>query len=201
MTDDKTERRRGGRLADAILDAAWAELVERGYAGLTLEGVAKRAGTSRPVLYRRWPSRTALATAALGRHVAQNPVVVPDLGNLRDEVRWFLRRLSDRARPDLISLIFDMQRDLADAHSSLADMRAQVRAQIVGPDIMQTVLARALDRGEITAGHLNPRIVSLPMDLARHEILTTFAPLSDEAIGEIVDEIFLPLLRPTGQRM
>jgi AcrR family transcriptional regulator len=108
-------------LEDAILDAAWAELVERGYPELTLEGVAKRAGTSRPVLYRRWPSRTALTTAALGRHFAQNPIVVPDLGSVRDEICLLLRRMSDRVRPDMIRLVFDMQKDLADQHSNLAE--------------------------------------------------------------------------------
>jgi AcrR family transcriptional regulator len=46
-------RRRGRHLEDALLDAAWAELTERGYAGFTLESVAKRAGTSTPVIYRR----------------------------------------------------------------------------------------------------------------------------------------------------
>ena len=193
-------RRRGVRLQDAILDAAWAELVERGYPGLTLEGVAKRAGTSRPVLYRRWPSRTALATAALGRHIAQNPIVVPDLGSVRDEICLLLRRMSDRAKPDMIRLVFDMQRDLADEHSNLADMRARLRAQIVDSDVMQTVLGRAIDRGEIAAARLTPRIVSLPTDLARHEVLMTFEPLSDDAINEIVDEVFLPLVSPTDQR-
>jgi AcrR family transcriptional regulator len=200
MKVDKIGRRRGVRLEDAILDAAWAELVERGYPGLTLEGVAKRADTSRPVLYRRWPSRTALATAALGRHIAQNPIVVPDLGSVRDEICLLLRRMSDRARPDMIRLVFDMQKDLADRHSNLADMRAHLKAQIAEPDVMQTILARAIDRGEIAAAHLTPRIASLPTDLARHEILMTFEPLSDQAIREIVDEVFLPLVSPTDQR-
>jgi len=200
MKADKIGRRRGVRLEDAILDAAWAELVERGYPGLTLEGVAKRADTSRPVLYRRWPSRTALATAALGRHIAQNPIVVPDLGSVRDEICLLLRRMSDRARPDMIRLVFDMQKDLADKHSSLADMRTQLRAQIVDSDVMQTILGRGIDRGEIAAARLTPRIVSLPTDLARHEVLMTFEPLSDEAIKEIVDEVFLPLVSPTDQR-
>jgi AcrR family transcriptional regulator len=195
MKADKIGRRRGVLLEDAILDAAWAELFERGYPGLTLEGVAKRAGTSRPVLYRRWPSRTALATAALGRHMAQNPIVVPDLGSVRDEICLLLRRLSDLARPDMIRLAFDMQKDLADQHSSLADVRAHLRAEIVDSDVMQTILGRAVDRGEIATARLTPRIVSLPTDLARHEILMTFQPLSDEAIKEIVDEVFLPLVR------
>ena len=200
MKADKIGRRRGAQLEDAILDAAWAELVERGYPGLTLEGVATRAGTSRPVLYRRWPSRTALATAALGRHIAQNPIVVPDLGSVRGEVRLLLRQLSDRARPDMIRLLFDMQKDLADEHSNLADMRARLRARIVDSDVMRPILARAIDRGEIAVARLTPRIVSLPTDLARHEILMTFEPLSDEAIKEIVDEVFLPLVSPTDQR-
>jgi AcrR family transcriptional regulator len=198
MKADKIGRRRGVLLEDAILDAAWAELFERGYPGLTLEGVAKRAGTSRPVLYRRWPSRTALATAALGRHMAQNPIVVPDLGSVRDELCLLLRRMSDRARPDMIRLVFDMQKDLADQHSSLADVRAHLRAQIVDSDVMQTILGRAVDRGEIATARLTPRIVSLPTDLARHEILMTFQPLSDEAIEEIVDEVFLPLVRTSS---
>ena len=200
MKADNPERRRGARLEDAILDAAWAELVERGYPGLTLEGVAKRAGTSRPVLYRRWPNRTALATAALGRHMAQNPIVVPDLGCVRDESCLLLRGLSDLARPDMIRLVFDMQKDLAETRSSLADIRAQLKAQIVDSDVMQIILGRAIDRGEIAAARLTPRIVSLPTDLARHEILMTFEPLSDQAIQEIVDEIFLPLVRPADQR-
>ncbi|MFP3247595.1 MAG: TetR-like C-terminal domain-containing protein, partial [Paraburkholderia sp.] len=61
-------------------------------------------------------------------------------------------------------------------------------------DVMQTILGRAIDRGEIAAARLTPRIVALPTDLARHEVLMTFEPLSDEAIREIVDEIFLPLV-------
>jgi len=200
MKADKIGRRRGVRLEDAILDAAWAELVERGYPGLTLEGVAKRAGTSRPVLHRRWPSRTALATAALGRHIAQNPIVVPDLGSLRDEICLLLRRMSDRARPDMIRLVFDMQKDLADEQSNLAEVRAHLRARIADSDVMRPILERAIDRGEIAAARLTPRIASLPTDLARHEILMTFQPLSDEAIKEIVDEVFLPLVSPTDRR-
>jgi AcrR family transcriptional regulator len=195
MEAEKIGRRRGTELEEAILDAAWAELEERGYHGLALDGVAKRAGTSRPVLARRWPNRTALATAALGRHMARNPISVPDLGSLRDEICLMLRRLSDLARPDMIRLFFDMQKDLADRHSSFAAIRAHMRAQIVDPDIMQTILRRAIDRGEVDAARLTPRIMSLPADLARHEILMTFEPLSDDAIKQIVDEVFLPLVR------
>jgi hypothetical protein len=136
----------------------------------------------------------------LGRHIAQHPIVVPDLGSVRDEICLLLRRMSDRARPDMIRLVFDMQKDLADNHSNLADLRANLRTQIGEPDVMQTILGRAIDRGEIAAARLTPRIVSLPTDLARHEILMTFERLLDEAIKEIVDGVFLPLVHPTDER-
>ncbi|WP_424537053.1 TetR-like C-terminal domain-containing protein [Sphaerisporangium viridialbum] len=54
---------------------------------------------------------------------------------------------------------------------------------------------RAVERGEIKPEHLSERIKSLPFDLLRHEILTTFAPVPDRVLEEIVDTIFLPLVR------
>jgi hypothetical protein len=50
-------RRRNDKLMAAIHEATRAQLAERGYAGVTFEGVARRARTSRSVLYRRAPER------------------------------------------------------------------------------------------------------------------------------------------------
>jgi AcrR family transcriptional regulator len=184
-------RRRGAALEDAILDAAWAEIAESGYAEMTLESVAKRAETSRPVLARRWPTRTKLATAAMGRYFALDPITVPDMGSVGDEVRLMLRRLSDRVRPELIQLVFDMSRDLADAESSLKDLREELS----DGDPMRSILKRGVDRGEIDPDRLTPRNIALPTDLARNEILMTLRPLSNEVIREIVEDVFLPLVR------
>ncbi len=178
-------------MENAILDAAWAELIEHGYADVALEAVAQRAGTSRPVLHRRWPSRTRLATAALARYLALNPVDVPDLGSVGAEMSLLLRGLSERARPDLLRLLFDMSGDLADVKSSLADLKAEV----TNDRLIRTILQRGIARGEVDPDRLTPRIVALPTDLARHEVLMTLEPLSDEVIREIVDDIFLPLVR------
>jgi AcrR family transcriptional regulator len=188
--DGVKARRRGGALEEAILDAAWAELVEHGYAGMVLDTVAKRAGTSRPVLSRRWPSRIKLATAALARYMVSNPIDVPDLGSVSAELRQFLRGLADRARPDLIRLVFDMSGDLADANSSMAD----VRAEFVNNRLMSTILNRGIARRAIDPDRLTPRIVALPTDLVRHDLLMTLKPPSDDVIQEIVDGIFLPLV-------
>lgn len=185
-------RRRGAALEKAILEAAWAEVMERGYEGLTMENVARRAETSRPVLHRRWPSRTALATAALAQQFARANIVIPDMGSLRKELSHLLRCMSDRAGARDLQLFFDMQKDLVAERSSFAD----IRARIVDGSQFHAVLGRAIERGEIDPARLTPRIASLPLDLARHEMLMTFQPLSDDAIREIVDDIFLPLVRP-----
>src|SRR5579875_815102 len=58
-------RRRGAELEDAILSAAFAELVEVGYTAFSVEGVAARAGTGKASIYRRWPSKQHLVTDTL----------------------------------------------------------------------------------------------------------------------------------------
>ncbi len=184
-------RRRGTALEEAILAAAWAELVERGYADMTLESVAKRADTSRPVLHRRWPTRMKLATAAMVRYLALNPIGVPDLGSVRDEIRLLLRVMSVRARLELLRLGCDRTGGQADARSNLADLRAEIADGV----LMRNILQRGIDRGEIDPDRLTPRIVALPTDLVRHEVLMTLKPPSDDVIREIVDEVFLPLVR------
>jgi Tetracyclin repressor-like, C-terminal domain len=108
------------------------------------------------------------------------------------EMKLLLRKLSDRVPRHLISLLFDMAGDLADARSNLAD----VRAEIADGRLVRVIIDRGVARGEIDASRLTPRITALPTDLARHEALMTFGPLSDEVIREIVDDIFLPLVRP-----
>src|SRR3954452_2157895 len=87
-------RRRGAALEEALLDAAWAELISNGYAGFTVEAVAERAQTSRAVIYRRWPQRWDLITAAVVHYQERNPVHAPDTGSLRGDLIAYLRDAS-----------------------------------------------------------------------------------------------------------
>jgi AcrR family transcriptional regulator len=87
-------RRRGGILEAAVLEAAWQELTETGYAAFTMEGVAARARTSRAVLYRRWPNRPELVVAALRHHTKLTAADAPDTGTLRGDLLALLRNMS-----------------------------------------------------------------------------------------------------------
>lgn len=191
MKETKATRRRGALLEDAILQAAWCELAERGYAEFTLDRVALRAGTSRPVLHRRWPGRAELAKAALFHHHLQHPVTVPDLGSVRDELVSLLRELSERGAPTLVTLMLRMSEYFAETKSSYADLKNEVARTCLIDDVLQ----RGVARGEIDPAKLTPRIASLPFDLARHEVIMTMEPVPVAVIEEIVDEIFLPLVR------
>src|ERR1700761_6094075 len=88
-------RRHGQELESVLLVAAWDELVETGYARLTMESVAVRAGTSEPVLYRRWPNKDQLVLAALMHHRKDRPIAVPDTGTLRGDLLAYLTALGD----------------------------------------------------------------------------------------------------------
>lgn len=86
MTTSARQRRRGPELEAALLDAAWDELVEAGFAKLTMESVAARAGTGIAVLYRRWANKDELVLAALKHYRDGHPVGLPDTGTLRGDL-------------------------------------------------------------------------------------------------------------------
>lgn len=186
-------RRRGAALEAAILDAAWDVLVERGYAGFTYEAVAARAGTSRPVLYRRWPRHEDLVLATINR-VWSRQIVLPDTGALRDDAIGFLRN-ADLGRERMITLLSVQIMDyFRETGSSLGELRDTVRPP-GQPSPFDTIVARAVERGELADRPYPPRVVNLPFDLYRHEVFMTMKPVPDEVVHEIIDEVWLPLLR------
>ena len=52
----------------AILEATIEILGEEGYEGLSIEGVAARAGVGKTTIYRRWTSKAELVVAAIQRY-------------------------------------------------------------------------------------------------------------------------------------
>ena len=142
-------RPRDARHGQAILDATLGILLEQGYRGVTIEGVAARAGVGRPTIYRRWPSKPAVVVAALVQS-DRLALPAPDTGSLRNDLiaeqRHQIERMnSPDARRVTAGLIADLADDpeLADTYVSqfLAPRRATV----------WEVLQRGVDRGELDA--------------------------------------------------
>jgi AcrR family transcriptional regulator len=191
--DAPPQRRRGEVLEKALLDAAWAELTERGYDDLTIDAVATRAGTSRAVLYRRWPSKQDLVLATLVQHVKTEFVAAPDTGSLRGDVVALLKRVN-KVRIRLAILVFTRLGGFyREANTNLAELGAFV---LGGRDaVLDEVIERAVARGEIQPGQVSERVARLPIDLFRYEMMMTLQPVAEEVIEEIVDDVFLPLVR------
>lgn len=186
-------RRRGADLEQAILEAAWFELSARGYAGLTMEAVAERAGTSRPVLARRWEGKVPLTIAAIRREIAKYPMNVTDRGDLRAELLEFLERASKRALG--IAAVFTLfsSEYFAEAASAPKDLRA---ALIQGNgSVLPAILDRAVQRGEVAREKLVPPVDTLLGALFREHVVMNFAPPPPDLRTAWIDRVFLPLVR------
>ncbi|MBR0646616.1 TetR/AcrR family transcriptional regulator [Plastoroseomonas hellenica] len=186
-------RRRGASLEEAILEAAWAELVEHGYAGLTMEGVAARAATSRPVVSRRWEGKAALAIAAIRLQREKHPLDVADRGDLRAELLEFLERASALAMATAAIFTLFTSEYFRETASTPQDLRALLTAGNRGT--LAAILDRAVQRGEIAPAKLAPPVGTLLGDLFRHHAIMTFSAPPPELRAAWVDDIFLPLVR------
>ncbi|WP_367126016.1 TetR/AcrR family transcriptional regulator [Streptomyces phytohabitans] len=134
----------------AVLRAADDLLVEKGFAGVTMEGIATRAGVAKQTVYRWWSTKTDVLVDAFLQDVAED-MAPPDLGDVGEDLRaclhglvWFLER-SD-AGAVFRALIAQAQHDPAFAR----DFRARhVEAQ---RERDRLPLERAVRRGQLPPG-------------------------------------------------
>ena len=153
--DDPGSARRPGRPRNAhndtaILDAATAILFEKGYAGLTIDGVASAAGVSRPTIYRRWSSKPELVIAALA-HRTGLAVPVPNTGSMRRDLMAVQRHQikefnNPQSRRVTSGLVADVATDPELADLYLKEYASPRRASV------WRALQRGVDRGELRAG-------------------------------------------------
>ena len=188
-------RRHGKQLESALLAAGWDELVEVGYAHLTMESIAVRARTSEAVLYRRWANKDQLVLAAIEHHRNANPVAVPDTGALRGDLLAQLTALSEAlAGFFAIAAAAAFSGLLADTGLTPAQARDKVMDAERLPRV-RAIYQRAHDRGEIDLERVPSAVLAMPFDLVRHDMLMDLEPLKPARIRSIVDELFLPLVR------
>ena len=81
----------------AILTATLQLLGEQGFRGLTIEGVAERAGVGKTTIYRRWPSKTELVAEAIAQ--IRPPSAPPDSGSLEGDLGGLMREQQERVAP------------------------------------------------------------------------------------------------------
>jgi AcrR family transcriptional regulator len=196
VTASRQTRRRGTALEHALLAAAWDELIESGYENLTLDSVAARAMTSRPVIARRWNDRRDLVIAAVRHWAERNRLPVPDTGSLRGDLLAYLEEKSVK-RAELIAVFSVRLAAFVAENQEAARHLGELIAQSQGLD---EIWQRAASRGEVDLNTLAPRLRSLPFDLVGAELARTHQALPRAAIEEILDTIVLPLVAARRQR-
>ncbi len=186
----RADPRRGGRprspeIDVAALEATVALLGETGYRRLSLEEVARRAGTTKPALYRRWPTRQALVLAALAGRLGG--IDVPDTGctmcDLGEAIGVFVAAFR-RLPPDVIGPL------LADCAAD-AELHAAFMATLFDPprDAVRRTLTRAVERGDLR-GDLDLELaVDLLGSLVHHRVLFGHAPLTDGDVETAVETL------------
>ncbi|GIH23933.1 TetR family transcriptional regulator [Acrocarpospora phusangensis] len=188
-------RRHGKQLESALLAAGWDELVEVGYARLTMESIAVRARTSEAVLYRRWANKDQLVLAAIEHYRCANPVAVPDTGALRSDLLAQLTAVSEAlAGFFAIAAAAAFSGLLADTGLTPSQARDKVMATQPLPRV-RIIYQRAHDRGEIDLERVPSAVLAMPFELVRHDMLMDLEPLKPARIQSIVDELFLPLVQ------
>jgi AcrR family transcriptional regulator len=182
-------RRRGRELEQAILDTVRALLASHGYAGLTYEDVAAAAGTGKAVLYRRWPTKAEMVIAALADDSDGIAVSVPDTGSLAADLTALMRQVLDKIQSNDRATALNLLAALDPA--SAQAVRSLILS--VGSDLLEPILTRARERGELGADAIPERARALPFDLLRHDVLLKGSMCTGDDVDAIVADCVVPL--------
>jgi AcrR family transcriptional regulator len=185
-------RRRGEDLERAIYSAVISQLEDVGYARLTMDRVADDARTGKAALYRRWPSKADLVVDALD-HALPALEDAPDQGNVRADLVEHLRQkaevLNSQVGRAVQSLLAEIDRD--------RPLVRLVQERVFQPrlNIFQVILDRGVERGEIRPGPVSPLIADLGPAMLVQRFLGDPAPVPDDFLVAVVDELIMPLIR------
>ncbi|GAA3159686.1 TetR/AcrR family transcriptional regulator [Planomonospora alba] len=179
-----------GKITAAVLD----ELADTGYARMSMEAVARRAGVGKAALYRRWASKEAMVQQIVGEF-AWASVPVPDTGSLREDVRGYVAhacalRQDLRAVRVIADLSAEAVRDPRLARSFYPALREPRRTAAAA------MLRNAVERGELPADLDTDLALDCLVGLAygRPQTLTASGELADPYPHDRLVEVVLAAL-------
>jgi len=188
-----TTRRTGEELMDAVHQAALVEIAEHGLRGASMDGIARRAGTGKATLYRRWSNVRELGLDVFLITMADAvPASYPNTGSLREDLlgscQAFTRLLRGPLQIVLRELISESAHDPQLVNEFQSRMGDPMHHELV------TVIQRAMARGEIPTGPIDPLVLELPDSIVLHRLLLRGEVIDDQTSVALVDHIMLPLL-------
>jgi AcrR family transcriptional regulator len=189
------KRRPGGRSARvraAVLTATLGELGAVGYAQLSLEGIARRAGVNRTTVYRRWGTREALLLDAMLTR-ADEVVPVPDTGSLREDLVQLARAaVANASSPEVEPLVRTVIAELPH-NPALRDASLRFWGERMSLD--GAIVERAIARGDVPADTHSRSVIEAVLGPLHMRLLVSGTPPDEAAIERVVDLVVAAVTR------
>lgn len=189
-------RRRGPVLERAILDAALEQLSTVGWSGLTMEGVAAGAQTGKAAVYRRWPSKGDLVADALQAGLPTLDVAA-DHGSIREDLFQLCLRVRDamysKSGFALRSVLYEC--DIATAER----FHGVIVRGVVEPSnrLIREVVRRGVMRGDVRPDATGDLVFDVIPGLMMYRSKVCGSEWPDGDIADMIDQVMVPLLRPS----
>jgi AcrR family transcriptional regulator len=166
---------RTARVRTAVFEAAFFELGLRGYAAVSIEDIAARAGVHKTTIYRRWETKDKLLADAV-IDLADFAVLTPDTGSvetdLREFARWMVHVLTSNVGTAVISVLFSDAGRLPE----IAKIKREIfveRHELAAP-----IVERAITRGELPADTNSRELIGLVAAPIYYRLLVTDEPIN-----------------------
>ncbi|HUG83142.1 MAG TPA: TetR/AcrR family transcriptional regulator [Euzebya sp.] len=183
-------------VTDAIATALLEEIADKGYLGMSMDGLARRAGVGKGAIYRRWPSKEHMTVEVL-KQVSHTEVELPDRGSFREDLRQAITDVRGWLSEGRMGSIFpDI---LAEGMRSEA-MAGLLTEGIAGPRRRRgmAVLDRAVARGELSPDADRELLLDLMGALVFWRLIARRTPVTEDHIDAIVDVVLAEAQRPTA---
>jgi AcrR family transcriptional regulator len=184
-------RWRSRRAESAILEATVALLGEVGFAGLTIDGIAARAGVGKATIYRHWSSKAEVAVEAFKAFIP--PLDDPDTGSFADDVRAVLLQIVGALSHSPLAGILPSLVEAAERDPELEQLFTEFGR--TRRAVLRAVFDRAAGRGELRDGvDIDVAIDVLVGPIFTRRLITR-SPLSRKHATAVLDLVLPVLLR------
>jgi AcrR family transcriptional regulator len=168
-----------------IIEAAVTLLAEGGFGAATVEAISARSGVAKTTIYRHWPDKDAVLRSAVESIV---PIATaPDTGSLRGDLTHFAEDLARILTTPPTSALIPGLVAAAEHDPGLGRLLAEFTAGRRQP--VHDAVARAVDRGEISAGSDPEAVAELLLGPLFYRRLLSRMPLTAGMIEHTVEAV------------
>lgn len=177
-------RARGKSVVDAVMLSTIDELTKFGFDGMSVERIATNAEVNKTSVYRRWPTREKLASAALERILVDVTASVPDTGSLRGDLLGLIAPVAGLLKTPL---------GLTVVRFTLAHATGSGARELVAQQLQQTsrpllaIVARAKARGEWRHDADAGQLVFMLIGALLHRAMLEHEPITPRWLERLVD--------------